>query len=66
MGGGEYTAYLLLNGKRGVTNKNLLACFLQRWEEENGEKKINSVSERVGKHPLPCLLRQDCLGKGKE
>lgn len=65
-GGGEYTAYLLLNGKRGVMNKNLLACFLQRWEEENGEKKINSVSERVGKHPLPCLLRQDCLGKGKE
>lgn len=35
MGGGQYTAPLLLNRKRGVMKKNLLAYFMKRWEEEN-------------------------------
>lgn len=38
-------------------------CLPALWRD--GEKEINSVSERVGKHPPPSPLRQDSLGKGK-
>lgn len=38
-------------------------CLPTFWRD--GKQKINSASERVGKHPPPSLLQQDCQGKGK-
>lgn len=60
-GDGQHRAHLLLHGRRGVTKKNLLACFLKRWEEENWLSfwKCRKAS------PPPSPLRQDRLGKGK-
>lgn len=49
-GGGQFTAHLLLNGKRGVMKKNLLACFLKRWEEEN---QLSFWKGRRASTPIP-------------
>lgn len=49
-------------GEEVLQRKTLLACFLKRWEGENG---LHFWKGRKASPPPPSPLQQDCLGKGK-
>lgn len=61
-GGGQRTAHLLLRGRRCVTKKNLLACFLKRWE---GENRLHFWKGRKASPPHPHSSRT-AWGRGSD